>query len=248
MLTEDFPKDHRHHRGVFWAWHYLAVGDQQIGDPWTCKDIEWDVTEVKTSPTPGGTALQLQAEVLWKSPKWTDAKGNAKPLVAETTRITVHSAAENYREIDFEISLLAKEENVRLAGAQDDKGYGGFCVRVPLPDTLRFTGKNGNLTPMRTAIPAGPWLDFSAPFTEDAPVNGVSVLQHPKNPGFPEPWILRSETSMQNAMYPGREPITLSTKEPLTLRYRLIVHRGDAREADIAKLQPGYEFKARRDR
>ena len=22
IFTEDFPEDHRHHRGVFWAWHW----------------------------------------------------------------------------------------------------------------------------------------------------------------------------------------------------------------------------------
>ena len=23
VLTEDFPSDHRHHRGIFWAWHQV---------------------------------------------------------------------------------------------------------------------------------------------------------------------------------------------------------------------------------
>ena len=26
VLTEDFPEDHPHHRGIFWAWHQLYVG------------------------------------------------------------------------------------------------------------------------------------------------------------------------------------------------------------------------------
>ena len=34
VFSEDFPQDHRHHRGVFWAWHHLSVGDLSLGDPW----------------------------------------------------------------------------------------------------------------------------------------------------------------------------------------------------------------------
>ena len=28
-LTEDFPADHPHHRGVFWAWHQVRIGGRQ---------------------------------------------------------------------------------------------------------------------------------------------------------------------------------------------------------------------------
>ncbi|UCF15923.1 MAG: PmoA family protein, partial [Phycisphaerales bacterium] len=29
VLTEDFPRDHPHHRGVFWAWHQLWLSDMK---------------------------------------------------------------------------------------------------------------------------------------------------------------------------------------------------------------------------
>jgi hypothetical protein len=45
---------------------------------------------------------------------------------------------------------------------------------------------------------------------------------------------------MQNAVYPGREPVKLSTEAPLVLRYRLIIHRGDAQQLDLDKLQTEY--------
>src|SRR5690606_8161122 len=34
ILTEDFPADHLHHRGVFWTWPETRVGDRKM-DVWT---------------------------------------------------------------------------------------------------------------------------------------------------------------------------------------------------------------------
>ncbi len=45
---------------------------------------------------------------------------------------------------------------------------------------------------------------------------------------------------MQNAKYPGADPVLLPRDEPLTLRYRLIVHRGRAGQVPLAKLHARY--------
>ena len=49
VLTEDFPADHLHHRGIFWAWHQLWGGNKMIGDGWIAKDMTWDVHDLQTS-------------------------------------------------------------------------------------------------------------------------------------------------------------------------------------------------------
>ena len=33
-ITEEFPADHLHHRGIFWAWHHIFVDTFSIGDGW----------------------------------------------------------------------------------------------------------------------------------------------------------------------------------------------------------------------
>jgi hypothetical protein len=38
ILTEDFPADHPHYRGVFWAWHQVWLGDKKLGDSWAAQD------------------------------------------------------------------------------------------------------------------------------------------------------------------------------------------------------------------
>src|SRR5688500_18166154 len=38
VLTGDFPTDHVHHRGLYWAWPHVKVGEQQV-DLWSLKGI-----------------------------------------------------------------------------------------------------------------------------------------------------------------------------------------------------------------
>jgi hypothetical protein len=239
ILTEDFPADHLHHRGIFWAWHQVYVGDKKLGDGWSTKDIFWDVYNAKILAVDSQSAA-LQVEVYWKSPLWTDARGKQKPFVKETTTITVHRAEAGMRKIDFEISLLALEDGVRIGGADNERGYGGFSARIRLPDDMKFTGQSGPVEPRSTSVEAGPWLDFSGQFGDDSKVSGLAILCHQSNPGYPHQWILRRKGSMQNPVYPGRYPVLLSREKPITLRYRLIIHRGNAHNINLNKLQAEY--------
>jgi hypothetical protein len=217
-LTEDFPADHRHHRGIFWAWHQVWVGDKMIGDPWLCKDFQWDV--VSTTVRDQGDRIELMAEVLWKSPLHLDDAGDAIAIVQEQATITVYPRESAYRCIDFDINLQALVEGVRIGGSDDEKGYGGFSPRIKLNSDQRFTATKGDLETTKNAMDVGPWVDVSDSRW------GLAMISHSANPGTPQQWILRSKRSMQNAVYPGRHPESLSTETPTRLRYRLVVHDG----------------------
>ena len=39
VLTDDFPRDHYHHRGLFWAWPHVKIGGREL-DLWMLKGIE----------------------------------------------------------------------------------------------------------------------------------------------------------------------------------------------------------------
>ncbi len=241
MLTEDFPADHLHHRGIFWAWHQLYIGEKRLGDGWEIKDFRWDVKSVKEIENPGNSRT-IQATVLWKSPQWTDSQGNEKAVVEETTTITVYPAKEGYRPIDLTISFRALEPNMRLGGSEDQKGYGGFSTRIRLTEDTFFTSSEGKVKPENLPVKGTGWIDLSGPLGRNGAKAGLSILSHPTNPGYPNPWILRSKNSMQNAVYPfpGNTPIPLSMKKPTTLRYRLLVHEGDSQNLDIAKIHAEY--------
>ncbi len=240
ILTEDFPEDHPHHRGIFWAWHQLYIGDKRMGDGWATKDFSWEVPSMGMLEK-HADASTLQVKVLWKSPLWKDDHGDEKALVSETTTISVYPTKANYRQIDIEISMLALEPNMRIGGSEDQKGYGGFSPRIRLVNGMEFTGSEGSLNPQNLPLMAGKWMDISGPIGSAHALVGLSILCHPDNPGFPHPWILRAKGSMQNAVYPGAQPISLSEVEPTVLRYRLLVHEGNAEALDIAALQAAFE-------
>ncbi|MEQ8786465.1 MAG: PmoA family protein [Pirellulaceae bacterium] len=243
VLSEDFPEDHRHHRGVFWAWHQIWVGDQNAGDGWAINGLSWNVVEADGVPVLGD-AVAMRAKVLWLSHRLQDQGGEPLPIVEESTTIVAHRANSNTRLIDFHISLTALVDDVRIGGSEDAKGYGGFSPRIRLPEDVRFLSRRGQLQPQTTSLEGGPWLDCVGSFGDDGKPSGLAILCHPSLPDFPQRWIIRARRSMQNAMYPGREPIELSKDKPLVLRYRLVVHRGDTAHAEIDKLQKQYEREA----
>ncbi len=239
VLTEDFPSDHLHQRGVFWAWHQLLVGGKPVGDGWMLENFSQDVDSVEILREDSKSAC-LKTRVFWKSPNCTDEKGREKPFIEETTVIRTHRTEGDIRKIDFEIGLLALADDVQIGGSDNEKGYGGFSPRIKTPKGLVFIGQKGRVTPQNVAVEAGPYVDFSGDFDGDGRVSGIAVLCHKSIPGYPRPWILRRRASMQNPVYPGRNPVALSAKEPLVLRYRLIIHRGDAAQIDLDKLQAEY--------
>lgn len=241
ILTEDFPPDHPHHRGIFWAWHQLYIGDKRLGDAWDIKDFRWEVKSVKALKKQGD-AKAIQAEVLWKTTQWVDADGNEKPVVKEITTIKVYPAENHYRQIDIEISIRALEPNMRIGGSENEKGYGGFSPRIRLVDDMKFTSTEGIVQPKSLPVKARGWMDISGSYGKGGALAGLSILCHPDNPGFPNPWILRSKGSMQNAVfpYPGAIAVPLSESQPTVLRYRLLVHEGDNEALDIAAIHADY--------
>ncbi len=239
-FTEDFPSDHPHHRGVFWAWHQLYVGDKRIGDGWEIKNFKWQVLSVKELKKAGQQKC-VKSHVVWKSPLWLDENGNEKPLVSEHTTITVFPKAKNYRQIDIEIALIAQELDLRIGGSEDEKGYGGFSTRIRLVEDMIFTSSTGQIKPQQLPMEAEGWIDISGSVGHDNLIAGITIFSHHKNPGYPNPWILRQKRSMQNAVYPhpGNKAVILSDIEPTLLRYRILVHDG-LKPSEISSLFAKY--------
>ena len=233
VLTEDFPADHFHHRGVFWAWHQIWIDGQRIGDGWEIKDFEQKVNDVEFVSQKDGSAV-LKTGVVWQSEKW-KKQGRKVPYLKEKTTICIHPKSGNYRKIDFEIELLALEENLSIGGSEDEKGYSGFSIRMILPGDVKFTGPGGEIEPENTAVKSKGYVKISGAVGKDGAEGGVVMVDHTENPGYPQPWILRKKNSMQNAVFPGNSTVSVSTVKPLTLKYSLLVYSGKLNDSKIEK-------------
>jgi len=227
VLTDDSPKDHLHHHGVFWTWPIVKTRgqDTQTWHPaspslrqhfvrWLKRDVE------------NGTAT-LSAENVWKL--------DGREIVAkETVTLHIHKADRTGRAIDLELKIQAVGGPLELQGAPDQKkGYGGLCLR----GTQMFTGAtlttDQGLLKTDSTNMVFRWADLSTKKL------GVAIFVSPDHPGFPTTWLIRnSYAGILNASWPGLKPAILLPGKPVTLSYRLYVHRGDA---DSGGVRQAYE-------
>lgn len=235
ILTEDFPEDHFHHRGIFWTWHQVWIGEKRIGDAWLCENITWIIKKAKTKKNQDGS-LSLLAKVHWTSPNWPNKKGKPLAFLEEAVNITVYPRTENLRVIDFQISLQALTDQLFIGGSEDEKGYGGFSPRIITPENIRFTSTNGPVTPQNLAVEAGHWMDITGDFMNDKPDSGIMIINRGASQDNPQKWILRSALSMQNHVFPGNTKYEIKQDEPLILKYRLVVHQNQLEKSQIERL------------
>ena len=238
VLTHDFPEDHLHHRGIFWAWHQLWIGDERAGDPWLTKDFLTEVENVRVLDGPLFSVLEASAR--WTSPLQKDDTGELVPLVRERVRIQVFRSTPDSQVIDFHIRLRALVDGIRIGGSENPRGYSGFTVRVQASSDGRIHDLSGIQKEDRVGE-SSPWADYSGSFGLGGMISGVGMLTHPSYPEFPPRWLLR-HYGMQNVAFPGRHPVDLPRGQPLDLRHRLVIHRGGYEEAEIAQHQRVYEM------
>ncbi len=238
VLTEDFPKDHLHQRGVFWAWHQLYVKGQSVGDPWETKNVEWvnKSAEIKQSSK---KAITLEAATDLLTNIYPNSS-SPKAVVREHSVITIYKTKKNYRIIDVELGLQALVEGVEIGGSDNEKGYGGFSVRMKMPEDILFTAKEGVIEPVNLAMEAGKWVDVSGSLAVDGGNAGIVMIQSKDNPLPNDKWILRKRTSMQNPVWPGQHRIALSQDGSTVLKYRLIVYKGDLSAKKIEKIAKNF--------
>ncbi|WP_340114189.1 PmoA family protein [Maribellus mangrovi] len=233
VLTEDEPADHPHQRGIFWAWHQILIDGKNVADQWLMEHYSQEIVEFELMKRKDGNIL-LKNEVNWLSDHW-KVMGKPEPFINEYTTMEIWPIEGKIRRIDFQINLKALVKGVQLGGSADDKGYGGFSVRMVLPDDVSFSGPDGIVEPLNTPVSSKGYINISGKIDNDKS-GGIVIADHPDNPGYPQSWILRAKNSMQNAVWPGSEPVDISTEDPLILKYTLFVYSGKLNARKIERL------------
>lgn len=230
VLTEDFPADHLHQRGIFWTWHQVNVDGKRVADPWLCKGMAWVLESLQTD-------IQRDRAEVHALLGWVliDSLGEyGERIVEEAVKLTYLRGDTRQYHVEVEVALRALVDRVEIGGSEDDKGYGGFSARLVLPADIEIKGERP-VEPQTTPVDAGGWVEFRGSYSSTPGAQAAVVLmcEPAQLPAF-QGWILRKSASMQNPAFPGRVPIFLSKVKPLEFRHRLLVHDGTMSSEAVA--------------
>jgi hypothetical protein len=211
-VTDDFPADHYHHRGIFFGWAHVEFGGK-VYDNWMLKGIGPRNESVAVK---GGKTATLEAMGAWMV--------DGKPIVREIQNVRVLPARDGRRRMELSVTLSAIDQPVVLKPVRDThKSYGGFNARfAPRTETKIIAdagpvAKDEDLNPRR-------WVEYEAVYGGKRAA--LRIEPDPKNPGAPHQWCLRYY-GFAGAAFPGKsDALSSYTLEPgktLTLRYSMEV-------------------------
>ncbi len=253
--TRDFPfkknpaevPDHDWHRGVWFAHGAVNGHDlwREILEKKTGRIVLDSILETRDGPT----------GVLRVRQRWQTSEGKIL-LTDETTLRIARTAAGTI--LDYEVRLIASHGAVTLGDTEE----GTMAVRIN--EAIRVThGKNKDKRPgsghlvnsegVRETPVWGKranWCDAYGPLA-DGRVIGIALLEHPQNPRHPTWWHSRDYGLLSANPFgqhdfeklkdrPNAGDYVIAAGGQLTLRYRLVFHRGDEKSARIAELYRDY--------
>jgi sugar phosphate isomerase/epimerase len=219
VLTDDFPADHYHHRGLFWGWPHIIAGAEHF-DLWMLKGAQ-----VQFEKWLGNSATaeygQLHVQNAWVA--------GGRKIMRETARIRAHPAGPQGRYLDLDLTWTPLED-LMLAGAED-KSYGGLTLRfAPRTNTVITTPQG--VTPEDQPMTRMAWSDLTAQFQPGAAPAGASIFIHPSHADFPPMWLTR-HYGVLCLGWPGVVPRLFPKDVPVHCQYRVWVHAGQPSVQDI---------------
>lgn len=213
-------QDHTWHRGIWWG-----HGDINGHDFWR---------EQKGT----GTIRVDRAEKDTLRQSLVTTAGNVIARLVTRVRIGEH---QRMRQVDVSLELEAVEA-LRF-GDTDDGGFGVRLREEFREDRgARLVNSEGGVGAKAIWGKAAAWTDYSA--VVEGKKYGVAILSHPQNLRHPAGWHARNyglnsanpfaASSFASEKGGQRGAYVLSQGKKLRLRYRVLIHEGDAVEAGVA--------------
>lgn len=212
--------NHDHHRGIWFAHHDVdgqSFWADQTGT--RIRQRQWLAYE----DGPEGIAAVL---LDWIAPDGTS-------LLEQTLILAMIPEADGPMiEIQTELRPPPGRESTTLGKTN----FGLLAVRVAKSMSAHFGGGTLSDSEGRTGEKeifgqTARWVDFSGPVAVGPPVGrhwidtGITYFDHPANERYPSSWHVRDDGWM-GASFCMHQSRTLTSREPLRLRYLLATHRG----------------------
>lgn len=214
-VLDDFPKDHYHHRGLFWAWPDVRVSGVSY-DGWMMKGLKTVHKRLHSELQDAARVAMLEVENEWVA--------DGKAVATARERYTVHSLNGRERTIEVELTLTATGSPVTLHGSHEEsKSYGGLSIRfAPREHTVIRTEEG--VSEKDEDLNSHDWAELEA--TYNGHKAALRIDNAASNEGGSHQWCLR-HYGFLGAAFPGktrdRDSFTLEPGKPLTLRYSIVV-------------------------
>lgn len=234
MLSDDFPRDHYHHHGLFWSWPHVEI-DGQDYDLWMGINIHHKFVKWLGRET-GPLAGVLGVENGWYV-------GERKVMI-ERVWLRVFKADDNSQAIDVQLTWIPVERPVSLLGAAG-KSYGGLTLRYNIgPKNKPTITDPQGVEKADLKIARLPWVDMTAVFpkrgetiSKSTSRCGATVMVSPSHPDYPPTWLTR-HYGILCVGWPGVKSKTFPVGEPFSLAYRVRIHKGSR---DVKQLAAAYK-------
>lgn len=238
VLTDDFPADHYHHHGIFWAWPHVLIEGREY-DLWTYSNIQPRFVRWLYRQT-GPAAAVLAVENGWFV--------GDRQVMTERVWLRAFRSGADERSLDIALVLIPGDRPVALRGAEG-KSYGGLTMRYdvwPRRDSIvRAPGHTVSLSGDSLASPEDlsntrlPWADLSAQFPGSPQRSGAAVFVHPSHPDYPPSWLTRCYGCLCVG-YPGVEARTFEAGVPFRLDYRVWIHKSEVDQERLGRQYGAY--------
>lgn len=226
IVTDDFPPNHIHHHGVWWAWT-LTEFQGRKPDFWNMGEnkgrVEFaGVEKTWNGPVHGGFRARHQFVDLLAKPPVT--------ALNETWTVTAYATpADDSGSWYFDIESrqqCATVDSIRLP----EYRYGGIGLRGNWAwngkTNVSFVTSEGETDREKGNATRGRWCDMSG--LVDGELVGITVLGHPANYRSPQPMRLHPTEPFFNFAPQQAGDMEIKPGEAYVSRYRFLVHNGAA--------------------
>lgn len=176
---------------------------------------------------------------------WLDKAGKR---VLQDFRDLTFRVGENWRSIDFDITLHASDGPVKFGDTKE----GSMGIRIPTVMDVNsqqgghIINSEGQTDKDAWGKPAS-WVDYYGKV--DGQAVGIAFLNHPESFRYPTRWHVRdyglfAANPFGLRDFVGKQDVdgsyTLDQGDSLALRYRIVFHTGDTKEAKVAEMFEQY--------
>jgi hypothetical protein len=239
MVTDDYPSDHYHHHGIWFAWTKTEFEGKH-------PDF-WNVGDGTGRIDSGGHKIsRIRGDVYgaFKSEQFYLALTNSEPKLALTEHweVRVYNVGQMAKSRYFVFDIVATQETGTMGSLKlEEYRYGGMGLRGHRDwkdkTKVRFLTSEGKTRADGNAT-RGRWFVMSGP-VDGASVN-IAVLDHPKNFRSPQPMRLNPDDPFFNYAPSQLGPFEIKSGEPFVLRYRYVVSDGEPKPDELNRLWYDY--------